>query len=224
MGVRVLTKARPPDQRAIVRSYITLTPLIHAKGTLASRSRTDVRVCGDAPAGARRKCPDRVIRGAIPERGARMARREERANREYVSDEQRRQPGCPARELCHESRGRDTREVRMGQLVARHRVLTALVSALMVIVGVWVVAAPHGEPDAHSSGFLRFSAPAGDQEVRRSACSCSSGRRNGAGRELPSGKHSTAAQPAEVLVKLLATADPLKFCRRSAAVAGRSGG
>ena len=37
-----------------------------------------------------------------------MARREERANREFVSDEQRRQPGCPAWELCHESRGRDT--------------------------------------------------------------------------------------------------------------------
>ena len=26
-----------------------------------------------------------------------------------MSDEQRRQPGCPARELCCESRGRDTR-------------------------------------------------------------------------------------------------------------------
>src|SRR5438874_7417411 len=50
-----------------------------------------------------------------------MARREERAYREYVSDEQRRQPrgprrgsrveveeGCPARELCDESRLRDT--------------------------------------------------------------------------------------------------------------------
>src|ERR671915_608078 len=33
----------------------------------------------------------------IPERGARMARREERAYREYVSEEQRSQPGCPAR-------------------------------------------------------------------------------------------------------------------------------
>src|SRR5439155_22537211 len=50
-----------------------------------------------------------------------MARREERAYREYVSDEQRSQPrgpqrgsrvgveeGCPARELCDESRLRDT--------------------------------------------------------------------------------------------------------------------
>src|SRR5437773_5805783 len=38
-----------------------------------------------------------------------MARREERAYREYVSDEQRSQPGCPARELCDESLLRDTR-------------------------------------------------------------------------------------------------------------------
>ena len=38
-----------------------------------------------------------------------MARREERAYREYVSDEQRSQPGCPARELCDESLLQDTR-------------------------------------------------------------------------------------------------------------------
>src|SRR6266566_625371 len=51
-----------------------------------------------------------------------MARREERAYREYVSDEQRSQPrgpqrgsrvgveeGCPARELCDESLLRNTR-------------------------------------------------------------------------------------------------------------------
>src|SRR6266487_2733884 len=37
-----------------------------------------------------------------------MARREERAYREYVSDEQRSQPGCPARELCDESLLQDT--------------------------------------------------------------------------------------------------------------------
>src|SRR5712691_6708408 len=37
-----------------------------------------------------------------------MARREERAYREYVSDEQRSQPGCPARELCDESLLRGT--------------------------------------------------------------------------------------------------------------------
>jgi len=38
-----------------------------------------------------------------------MARREERAYREYVSNEQRSQPGCPARELCDESLLRDTK-------------------------------------------------------------------------------------------------------------------
>jgi len=33
----------------------------------------------------------------IPERGARMARRDDREYREYLREEQRRQPGCPAR-------------------------------------------------------------------------------------------------------------------------------
>jgi hypothetical protein len=35
----------------------------------------------------------------IAERGARLARRDDRAYREYVREEQRRQPGCPAREV-----------------------------------------------------------------------------------------------------------------------------
>src|SRR3989442_12109654 len=38
-----------------------------------------------------------------------MARREAREYREYLSAEQRSQPGCPARELCREPRGQDTR-------------------------------------------------------------------------------------------------------------------
>src|SRR5437762_14002807 len=46
-----------------------------------------------------------------PERGARMARREERAYREYVSDEQRSQPGCPARRIVKYWLGQDTRPV-----------------------------------------------------------------------------------------------------------------
>ena len=38
-----------------------------------------------------------------------MARLDDRAYREYVREqEQRSQPGCPARELCHELRGPDT--------------------------------------------------------------------------------------------------------------------
>src|SRR3989441_5941992 len=38
-----------------------------------------------------------------------MARREAREYREYLSAEQRSQPGCPALELCREPRGQDTR-------------------------------------------------------------------------------------------------------------------
>jgi hypothetical protein len=44
----------------------------------------------------------------MPERGARMARREKRANRDFVSDEQRRQPGCPARQAVVIQRGQAT--------------------------------------------------------------------------------------------------------------------
>ena len=45
------------------------------------------------------------------ERGARRARREERAYREYVSDEQRGQPGCPAPEHVNGYAGQDTRPI-----------------------------------------------------------------------------------------------------------------
>ena len=37
--------------------------------------------------------------GEFSGRGARIARREQRAHREYVSDEQRREAGCPARKM-----------------------------------------------------------------------------------------------------------------------------
>jgi len=37
--------------------------------------------------------------GKFSGRGARIARREERAYREYVSDEQRREAGCPVRKM-----------------------------------------------------------------------------------------------------------------------------
>src|SRR5206468_9209038 len=47
----------------------------------------------------------------MPERGAPMARRDEREYWTYLSEEQRSQRGCPARQLCYESRGRDTRKV-----------------------------------------------------------------------------------------------------------------
>ena len=44
----------------------------------------------------------------IAERGARLARRDDRACREYVSEEQRRQPGCPACEVVLVQRGQAT--------------------------------------------------------------------------------------------------------------------
>ena len=52
-----------------------------------------------------------------------MARREAREYREYLSAEQRRQPGCPAWELCREPRGQDT-----SASTALGLVLTSLVS------------------------------------------------------------------------------------------------
>jgi hypothetical protein len=44
----------------------------------------------------------------IAERGARMARRDDREYREYLREEQRSQPGCPAREVVLDQRGQVT--------------------------------------------------------------------------------------------------------------------
>jgi hypothetical protein len=44
----------------------------------------------------------------IPERGARMARRDDREYRKYLREEQRRQPGCPARKPVLDQRGQAT--------------------------------------------------------------------------------------------------------------------
>ena len=41
----------------------------------------------------------RLNEDQIAERGARMARRDDREYREYLREEQRSQPGCPAREV-----------------------------------------------------------------------------------------------------------------------------
>jgi len=46
-----------------------------------------------------------VNKDQIAERGARMARRDDREYREYLREEQRRQPGCPAREVVLDQRG-----------------------------------------------------------------------------------------------------------------------
>jgi hypothetical protein len=57
-------------------------------------------VCSSGP------CP--LNEDQIPERGARMARRDEREYREYLSEEQRGQPGCPARKMVFDQRTRAT--------------------------------------------------------------------------------------------------------------------
>jgi hypothetical protein len=44
----------------------------------------------------------------IAERGARLARRDDREYREYLRKEQRSQPGCPAREVVLDQRGQAT--------------------------------------------------------------------------------------------------------------------
>ena len=69
----------------------------------------------------------------------------------------------------------------MGQYVVRHKALVTLTTALMVLVGVWVFAAQHGESAGRFSNFLRFSAPAGDRPT-------SSGR---PAQEQPSRQEST---------------------------------
>jgi hypothetical protein len=49
----------------------------------------------------------RLNEDQIAERGARMARRDDREYREYLREEQRSQPGCPCTisEVFHESNG-----------------------------------------------------------------------------------------------------------------------
>src|SRR5205809_7715980 len=53
----------------------------------------------------RRGGPSTLNEGQIAERGARLARRDDREYREYLREEQRRQPGCPAREVVLVQRG-----------------------------------------------------------------------------------------------------------------------
>src|SRR5262245_64893975 len=57
--------------------------------------------------GGRKSCSglSTVNKDQIAERGARMARRDDREYREYLREEQRSQPGCPAREVVLDHRG-----------------------------------------------------------------------------------------------------------------------
>ena len=50
-----------------------------------------------------------LIKDQIAERGARLARRDDREYREYLREEQRRQTGCPAREVVLDQRGQATK-------------------------------------------------------------------------------------------------------------------
>ena len=50
--------------------------------------------------------PHTVNKDQIAERGARMARRDDREYREYLREEQRSQSGCPAREVVLDHRMR----------------------------------------------------------------------------------------------------------------------
>src|SRR5436190_2332855 len=52
--------------------------------------------------------PSTLNEDQIAERGARMARRDDREYREYLREEQRREPGCPAREVVLDQRGQAT--------------------------------------------------------------------------------------------------------------------
>ena len=79
----------------------------------------------------------------MPARGARIARREERACWAQVSDEQRREPGCPARQAVVIQRGRATRSVNLDRAhydglrtLARRRSRVSGVSVLSIDTGV----------------------------------------------------------------------------------------
>jgi DNA-binding beta-propeller fold protein YncE len=51
----------------------------------------------------------------------------------------------------------------MGEYIVRHKGLVVLTTALLMVVGVWALAAQHDESEGRFSDFLRFSAPAGDR-------------------------------------------------------------
>src|SRR5438093_5596392 len=76
----------------------------HNRATYALLA-VDRRIAGGSASG-----PSTLNEDQIAERGARLARRDDREYREYLREEQRRQPGCPAREVVLDQRGRATRE------------------------------------------------------------------------------------------------------------------
>src|SRR5205807_6852171 len=79
-------------------------------GRWAQKSRRSTVRATIAPARSRPlpSGPSTLNEDQIAERGARMARRDDREYREYLREEQRSQPGCPAREVVLDQRGRAT--------------------------------------------------------------------------------------------------------------------
>ena len=97
----------------------------------------------------------------IAERGARLARREERAYWAYVSDEQRRQTGCPAREVVLLQRGQATSR----ELSRIHPMVPSLIVDRICETGDPTRRCP-GEPPNPSSG-TRLDNQAGYRVTRK---------------------------------------------------------
>src|SRR5205807_1058191 len=98
-------------------------------GRWAQKSRRSTVRATIAPARSRPlpSGPSTLNEDQIAERGARMARRDDREYREYLSEEQRSQPGCPAREVVLDQRGRATSSCTPGDEVLRcHRRYAAI--------------------------------------------------------------------------------------------------
>jgi hypothetical protein len=80
----------------------------------------------------------------IAERGARQARRDDREYREYLREEQRSQPGCPAREVVVDQCGRATRTDRKiaagGALLALALFVKPNLIALPIAIIGWLLA------------------------------------------------------------------------------------
>src|SRR3954466_12498079 len=96
--------------------------------------------------------PSTVNEDQIAERGARMARRDDRECRGYLREEQRSQPGCPAREVVLDQRGQTTSAAAK---CARVLALAALLcpAALAAAASRFAPAAPQPTPAEIARGL-----------------------------------------------------------------------
>ena len=62
---------------------------------------SSTRFCGNGSSDRRSSGLFTLNEDRIPVRGARIARRDDRGYREYLREEQRSQPGCPARKALY---------------------------------------------------------------------------------------------------------------------------